>query len=207
MLVLALAAASAPMHVVVDYLPVAPGLPLWITTLISAGIGAGFAIMSGALMEILKPQISKWLMKRTVLEQLSNELMDNLNALEAAERIIARVTTGPEHERELAMDVVSIITASPKRDRYDANFTTQKPLVYEIDSAGLIAALYGAFGNLTAAAKSKRFDDVKKMLYMTTSLGKLFVNQQNLTYRPIEHPLEQAYNSLPDDGQRNLFED
>jgi hypothetical protein len=67
-----------PVHVIVDHIASTPGLPIWATTLISAGIGAVFGVLSGSVMEIVKPLISRRVVKGQVKPQLIQELESNL---------------------------------------------------------------------------------------------------------------------------------
>jgi hypothetical protein len=70
-----------PVHVIVDHVPATPGLPIWATTLISAGIGAVFGILSGTLMEFLKPMSAKFLLMRKMKPQLMAELRKNMKSI------------------------------------------------------------------------------------------------------------------------------
>jgi hypothetical protein len=72
---------DSPFHVIVDHVPTTPGLPIWITTLISAGIGAVFGVVSGSVMEVLKPLISRRVAKGQVKPQLIEELNRNLEKI------------------------------------------------------------------------------------------------------------------------------
>jgi len=87
-----------PINITVQQPPAAPGMSEWEKTLISAGVGAPFGILSILLMEYLKPYIAKRLTMKTVGDRLAAELFQNLSAIEALCRLFKAEEIKTEQE-------------------------------------------------------------------------------------------------------------
>jgi hypothetical protein len=77
-------AAPAPIHVIVDHVASTPGLPVWVTTLISAGIGFIFGILSNSLMEFVRPMLARLVLMHEIKRDLLRELTSNIKRVRTA---------------------------------------------------------------------------------------------------------------------------
>ena len=92
-MLLLLQAALPPIYVTVQQ--PAGGMPEWAKTLISAGIGALFGIISSLAMEYIKPAVLHRKQERIVKEQLAAEVSDNLSSIEGFARMLQEIRRTP----------------------------------------------------------------------------------------------------------------
>jgi hypothetical protein len=155
-----ISAPPMPVHVIVDRIPETQGLPIWLTTLISASIGTVFGILSGSLMEVLKPRIARALLTPTMKGQLIAELKRNLADIER----IKTMDKGPGNVANigLASELIKVIDQS--RYRY---YLEMEPLaVYEFDINNLLGLFYETFRTDFPQLLSKNsfgLDDVREI--------------------------------------------
>ena len=171
------------------------GMPEWATILITATVGALVGIVSNIAMEYVKPYISTSLLRKTVISQLSAELMKNMRSVEAGRRILEGAESKSMEEREYALSVSRVLAAGIKHDRFDFYFTNEKSLVYEIDEADLLGTVYTVTSQVLEIFKEdKHYESAKRAFIMAAALGKGFIELNKLTYEPTESVVEQAYN-------------
>lgn len=134
-----ISAPPVPVHVIVDHVPVVAGLPIWVTTLISAGIGAVFGIVSGSLMEIFKPAIQHFFLKRRIRPQLKSELELNLEKV----KVIVGDKAQPSDEIIMAHTFYLTRVIDQSRFRY---YLDEEPLaIYDIDGGKHLQNFYDTF--------------------------------------------------------------
>jgi hypothetical protein len=136
-----ISAPPVPVHVIVDHVPVIAGLPIWATTLISAGIGALFGIVSGLLMEIIKPAVQHFFLKRRIRPQLMAEIDLHLEKV----KVIVGDKAQPSEEIIMAHTFYLTRVIDQSRFRY---YLEEEPLaVYDIDGGKHLQNFYDTFQN------------------------------------------------------------
>src|ERR1035438_2966710 len=88
-----------PINVTVQ--PPAGGMSEWEKTLISAGVGALFGILSSIAMEYVKPAIAKRSLKKTIEGHLGAEMSLNLGLVEALSELLKNEAFETELEIKL----------------------------------------------------------------------------------------------------------
>jgi hypothetical protein len=111
----------------------AGGMPEWVKILISAAVGALFAIVGSVAMEFIKPAITRRHTLRKVRSSLHAEFLANLANAQAAKRLMDRVLEGTEKEQLDILSYISKLSNLIKRDRYDFYFASEKDAVYQAD--------------------------------------------------------------------------
>jgi hypothetical protein len=123
----------------------AGGMPEWIKITISAAVGAAFGIGANVLMEFVKPAIAKHQMLRLVTDQLVNEAMHGMLAIQECLVYLEDAAKNAGEQRRMAMMTAArhLQERTPLlNDRYTFYFDQQKAVVYEIDDRGLLAEFY-----------------------------------------------------------------
>lgn len=123
-----LAQPTGPIHVIVDHIPIPPGLPVWETALLSAGIGALFGILTGTLMEIVKPMLARFLLMRKMGPQLIAELRQNLKGIIDAKR----AESDSQSDEEIVV-LAEYLINSVDLSRFAYYLENQPLSVYEFD--------------------------------------------------------------------------
>jgi hypothetical protein len=147
---------AAPVHVIVDQIPTARSLPIWVTTLISAGIGAVFGVLSGSVMEILKPSISRRVARRVVKPQLVEEVKRNLE-------ILGPIDKWDQNKAENSIiDFANYLIKIINRSKYTL-FLDREPLaVYDLDRDKWLTAFYGTVTNNLPVLLNRQLPDEPK---------------------------------------------
>ena len=147
-----------------------PGLPLWVTAAISAGVGSLFTITTSALMEVIKPWLAERSAVKAVKREITSELMANMNKLQAIVKIHQDASEkGMTAMRAAASAIGTISAVMIATDRYDKAFDEQKTTVYKIDSAGTLRDLNGAIKETkkSFSAESSKDGDVANKVWYT----------------------------------------
>ena len=112
------------------------GMPEWVGILLSAAVGAVFAIVAGLLTEYVKPRIQRGQVRRRMIEQLNDELLKNMASIEGAYQMLELELPKEKPRAQMAGVMLSLI----KSDRFDHFFSEVKTLLYEYDQE--LIALY-----------------------------------------------------------------
>jgi hypothetical protein len=188
-------ARQAPPQVYVTVQQPRGGMPEWLTILITATVGALVGIVSNIAMEYVKPYIATSLLRKTVITQLSAELMKNMSSVGAGRRVLEGAESKSVEEREYALSVARVLAAHVKHDRFDFYFTNEKSVVYEIDEADILGTVYTLTNQvLELFREDKHYESAKRAFVMADGLGKGFIELNELAYEPTESVVEKAYN-------------
>jgi hypothetical protein len=161
----------------------AGGMPEWVRTLISAGVGALFGILSSTAMEFVKPI----LMKRTVRKQVIAELKRNMKPLQDLESIFQ---SGSYRERDLTPVynmwpiTVEVFLDKVSGDRYKYYFEMEKAAFYSLDDQMHLTEFYSQIE--TARFYCKPWNDTMLEVAVRGALedGMDFLNSQGCDYKP-----------------------
>jgi hypothetical protein len=115
----------------------AGGMPEWERTIISAGVGAVFAIASSLLMEYMKPWIQRGDVRRRMIRQLNEELLKNMPSIEGSLTMLS-LDLPPGRSERAKSEMAGIMLSFVKSDRFDYFFTEEKTLLYEYDQELII---------------------------------------------------------------------
>jgi len=175
--------------------PPPAGMPEWLRILITAFVGFAVGTVSGISMEFVKPKIAKRQLRKGVSEQLDDELMLNLSAMESGKRILTDARDKSEEKRRLALVYVSwIAQQSIKRDRYDFYLAGEKALVYQIDEKKFLAGFYGLVNEeLVDLARKQNFAELLIRFGTASTMGRWYLQERKLELRPDWTVIEDAY--------------
>jgi hypothetical protein len=128
--------APDPVHVIVDQIAAAPGPTVWQTTLISAGVGAVLGMITGTMMEIVKPRVARFLLKREIKPLLIAEIQGNMRWAESLDRLdCASDPKGGLEEAERLLDLID--------DQRFAHYLEMDSLaIYELDKEKSLQTFY-----------------------------------------------------------------
>jgi hypothetical protein len=121
------------LHVIVNNLPSASGPSIWVTTLVSAVVG----MLSGSLMEMIKPYLGRAVIKSKMTPQLIDELRQNLRILETIEGVTYESSSDPHDVDRFTYYLAQI---SDARFRY--YLANQTLAVYEADRTKSLQKFY-----------------------------------------------------------------
>ena len=175
--------------------PPPAGMPEWLKILITALVGFAVGTVSGISMEFLKPKIARRELRKGVSEQLDDELMLNLNAMESGKRILTDAKDKPEEKHRLALVYVMWIAGqSIKRDRYDFYLAEEKAVVYQIDEKKFLAGFYGLVNkDLLDLARKQNFAELLIRFGTASTMGRWYLQERKLELRPDWTLIEDAY--------------
>ena len=194
-LALLIAQQIPPIHVTVQQ--PAGNLPEWLKILITAGTGALLGIISNIAMEYVKPSIGKRLLKKTVAQQLSAELIKNLSAAEAGQRVLHSAEKKPKEDREYALTVGRLIVSGIKTDRFDLHFAENKSIVYELDANQSLETFYQLTRHLlTKPAEDQHYESTNQLFFMAATLGQAYLQSHRLKFVAVPNQLELAYQKV-----------
>lgn len=111
-----------------------PGMPEWVKIIISASVGALFAVLGGVVMEFVKPRIAK----REVELQLVAEVKRNLAHLNKVEQVIKTASDGGK----MNMPHAEYLITNVWDDRYRHYIKEQPIFVYQIDRQKSLGEMY-----------------------------------------------------------------
>lgn len=187
LLLQAVAQQLPPIHITVLQPSSPPGLPELAKILISAGVGAAFAIATSILMEFAKPAISKLLLRRSIKHHIVAELTLNLSHIQAGWLILKEAETGSEVEKDEALEAVASIARNVRTDRYDSNFENQKEIVYDFDWGSTLDAVYRHVTKFAEQSHTiAHFDYAQTMFKMGLDMGLVFFQNAGLHFAPLE---------------------
>ncbi len=180
-----------------------PSWPVWLTTLFSAGVGAALGIGSSILMEYVKPLLAKRREKKLVVGQIGAELMENLSAFEAAQRIFQKAET--KNEKQVALMIAWCVSASIKTTRFKLYAEKYNDLVHEVDPDSAIAGVYEVIQNLPATMREQseemQFDFAKSFFGTATEVSNECLQKNNLPYKPSSTLYERIYTAAVSDKE------
>jgi hypothetical protein len=182
-----------------------PGLPLWVTAAISAGVGSLFTIMTSALMEVIKPWLAGRSTLRAVKREITAELVANLNKLQAIVTIHKDASDkGITAMRAAASAFNTILAVEIATDRYDKAFDEQKTIVYKIDPAGTLRNLNGAItDNVKSFSDEKPTEgDVAQKVWYVAGSASSQVEEGRIFLKT----LKVEFVGGDDDGAWNLYQ-
>jgi hypothetical protein len=110
------------------------GLPEWVKIIISASVGAVFALLGSVVMEFINPKIAR----RQIALQLVAEVKRNLDYLKKVEEVIKTATDGGKMNMPHAEYLISNVWD----DRFRHYMKEQPILVYQIDRHKSLEELY-----------------------------------------------------------------
>jgi hypothetical protein len=183
-----------PVNVIVQQ---APGLPAWITVMLSALTGAASAILSGIAIEFLKPYMDRRRMLKMIKDQLNAEFLANLSQLKAAKRIIFDASSRTESDKSLAQGGLNEILREVKQDRYDLYFENDKSIVYEIDKNQNLSAFYSVLNRKPSNVVSvPYFFEALGWIEWVVSVGQHYLDASHLEERTNSNAQEYIYEQL-----------
>lgn len=160
------------------------GMPEWEKTLISAGIGALFGILSTLAMEFVKPSISRHLMKKNILKHMEEEFRLNYRTLLDAVQIAKDAEGAAPDVKEDAKIAMESIRRTITKDRFDYFKANEKELFYEADEGFRLAKFYVLFEGGVEAYPLQTY-----LLDVTYALGKEYIEKKGWPeVKPLKHP-------------------
>jgi hypothetical protein len=161
----------------------AGGMEEWVKILISAATGAVFGILGNVAMEFAKPYISKSVSKRTVTVQIGAELVENMDSIEGAERLVADAADQPEARKRNTILIAVLLLKGLKSDRFDYYFENQKETVYEIQGAKKLISLYSITSTLMPQLLERNeSQDMSKMIGIVAATAREYMLLHNLKF-------------------------
>ena len=151
------------------------GMPEWEKTLISAGIGALFGILSSLAMEFVKPSISRHLVKKNILRHMEEEFRLNYGTLLEAMQIVKEAEGGTPEVVEDARMALNSIRNTILKDRFDYFKTNEKALFYEADEGFRLAKFYVVFEHAVEAYPLQTY-----LLEVAHNVGKQYIEDRGL---------------------------
>jgi hypothetical protein len=170
-------------HVTVQQ-PLPGGMPEWVKILISAGVGALFAILGGVLMEFIKPKISNATLKKAIAPQLAFELETNWNVIDHLTQELAKA---PKPEPHILCQAVLTDSGRLKWDRYEFYLAEERGCIYEMDPYGLFQDLLKMPTEMVEWSRRHRFDEVLKLTEKYKRLSRAM--SSSLIKKPTGHML------------------
>ncbi|HTF71135.1 MAG TPA: hypothetical protein VK638_51555 [Edaphobacter sp.] len=110
------------------------GLPEWVKIIISASVGALFAVLGSVVMEFIKPKIAR----RQIALQLMAEVKRNLDYLKKVDDVIKASSEG----EQLNVHHAEYLISNVWDDRFRHYMKDQPILVYQIDRHKSLEELY-----------------------------------------------------------------
>jgi len=144
-----------------------PGLPVWVTAVISAAVGAFLGMITGAVMEFAKPAIAKSLVRRLVKTQLLSEFASNMLRIDGVCSVLRNVENKSEAEQKAALYLAREV-ADVKREKLDFYLENQKEAVFDFAGYEGSHHLYtllnvyatGKYGHRTVPSASIFFEGI-----------------------------------------------
>ena len=137
------------------------GMPEWVKILISAGVGALFAILGSVLMEFIKPKISNATLKKAIAQQLSYELVRNWYVIDDLSKALAEA---PKPAPHVLSQAVLKDTGRLKWDRYEFYLAEERGCIYEMDPYSLFQSLLKIPTEMVEWSRRYKFDEVQKLI-------------------------------------------
>ncbi len=165
-----------------------PGLPDWIKTLITAGVGFLFGITSNVAMEFVKPWIARKVLKRRILGYLAAELNENLAVVDVClgwlpkdERPADR-----DREREGAVKNISNYRDLFTYETYNRYWNEERAIVSEIDDKKILAAFPHHIDSLKKSLGIGSYSEVEGALLNLAESGKQFLEACGIPRKPVD---------------------
>jgi hypothetical protein len=184
LLLQAIATQAQAIKIEVTKLPAQPGMSEWAKTLISAGVGAVFGILSSAITEIIKAKQGRAADLKELKDQIIPELTESLHRVETLYRMTKRANEGTKDHRALALYFARNFLATVSNDRYALGFEKQKALVYDIDPKKSLQGFYNMVAAAQAAAFSLDYGSLIHYIRRASEAGREYLVAQNIGYTP-----------------------
>jgi hypothetical protein len=153
-----------------------PGLPFWETAIISAVAGTFFGFASNLAMEFVKPAISSWLLKQTILKNLDEEFRQNYRAVLEAIELMRDYDSVPDAVKEDKVLVIEAIAGSITKERFTHFKETNKALFYEADQGERLGKFY-----VLVEVAFNQFPKNRNVLHIAAEFGEQHAQLRNLT--------------------------
>lgn len=141
-------APAPPVHVIVDQLASSPGLPIWATTLISAGAGAITALAANTTLEVIKPRLKGRRDRASTCSHLANEIMWNMEQTSMAIADLGKMGSLAYDEKSRAViPVVNRLIETFERKAFDSYRQDRKFLLFSVGESREIDAVYNRAQN------------------------------------------------------------
>lgn len=120
----------------------AGGMPEWGKILVTAAAGAVIGILSAPASELAKGFVLHFPKRRKIRAQLLDELIENLDKVEAATSKILESPKQAVGDRAHCIGRALVTVKKLRTDQFDHYFAAEKAIVYEIDPARDMAEFY-----------------------------------------------------------------
>jgi hypothetical protein len=184
LLLQAIATQAQTIRVEVTKLPVQPGMPEWAKTLISAGVGAVFGILTSMITEFMKARQTRSTDLKELKRQIIPELRANLDRVETQYRMAKRAGEGTKNHRTLALTFGKNILSTVSTDHYALGFEKQKALIYEIDPEKTLQDFYSLVASAQTANVSLDYGSLIHYLRRASEQGRRYLAAHNIEYTP-----------------------
>jgi hypothetical protein len=167
-------------HVTVQQ-PPAGGMPEWAKTLISASVGAFFAIISNVLIEYRHERR----IRKQAREQVTAELMSNMDFVTSHWRYLSSSDneTAKDEENEMAARTL-LMLMDIHRDRYTYFFEEHKSILYGIDSNKRLSSFYKSIDSLQEFADRQKTQGIMISTKAAHLYGSEFLREEGADYEP-----------------------
>jgi hypothetical protein len=169
-------------QVEVTKLPVQPGMSEWAKTLISAGIGAVFAILTTLITEFVKAKQVKASDLKELKDQVIPELRESLDRVETLRRMVKRAAEGTRDDRTLSLTFGQRILATVSDDRYAHGFEKQKALMYKIDPDKTLQNFYSFVRSAHDATVSLDYASLIHYIRRASEEGRKYLAAHEIEY-------------------------
>jgi hypothetical protein len=164
-------------HIVLQQ-PPPSGMPEWAKTLISAGVGALFAIAGNVVMEFIKIRIER----RRVARQLSVELVDVLSSVIAASQLVADSRSADPERKSNVANVIITFLKNNRLKRYAYFTNNQQSLIYGISEFEKLSSFDTFQGGFSQPSKDDPLGHLNLDLEIMTTQAKEFLTKHYPKY-------------------------
>jgi hypothetical protein len=170
------------------------GWPLWLTTLFSASVGAFFAIATNLLTDVVKNHLRR----QKAIHQLGQELMENMERIEGADRILKDAEKGSVEDQRGAIYAIEAYFFPLRKEWFEHLSQSDMKSMYEIDDKRELRMFYRLERDMkfNATQDEEAKHSFQQSLITCGSLlmwGREFVIRRKLKYRPEITLFEKRY--------------
>lgn len=178
-----------------------PGLPVLVTALISAAIGAAFALTTNVLMEYVKPWITKKRTRQSVAKQIADEVATNMRVLEASLLILKDIgyaggATQTTRQRERAVYLIGIVDFL-RSTAYDHYLKQEVPTMIAVDTQSFLRTFYNSCGLARSLRSAQQIHpQLEETMRYALDTGRAYLKDKGVPYNRDGFPVIGVENDL-----------
>ena len=178
-----------------------PGLPVWVTALISAAIGAAFALTTNVLMEYVKPWITKRRTRQSVAKQITDEVATNMRVLEASLLVLKDIGNagGPNQttrQREQAVYLMGIVDFL-RSTAYDHCLKQEVSTMIALDTQSFLRTFYSSCSLARSLRSAQQIHpQFEETMRYALDTGRAYLKDKGVPYNREGFPVAWVENDL-----------